>query len=224
MTQTRSKTPRVCLECGDLFYPWRPTSLYCSDKCSRMPKPGSPLRAPDMGMTKECPGCGEDFVISKGNKKYCSIECRDIAKAVTNRDADGNKRCATCEQWKPLTEFTKYSSAPDGLQGHCRRCHRSAHLLRKYGITADQFDIMLAEQEYKCMICLKSWEEGDASFSVDHDHLCCPTQVTCGDCIRGILCTFCNNFLGKLESKKFLSPYVDYISLKGGESHLKFNS
>ena len=34
------------------------------------------------------------------------------------------KLCCTCHEWKPLTEFNKRASSPDGLQARCRACAR----------------------------------------------------------------------------------------------------
>lgn len=34
------------------------------------------------------------------------------------------KRCSTCHQWRPLTEFNVRRSAADGLQARCRACSR----------------------------------------------------------------------------------------------------
>lgn len=44
--------------------------------------------------------------------------------------SEGNgkgKRCSTCKEWKPLTEFNKRSTAPDGHQWSCRDCNKAYH-------------------------------------------------------------------------------------------------
>lgn len=60
--------------------------------------------------------------------------------------------------------------------------------MRKYGITVDQFDVMLAAQGGVCRICRSGDPRGVGSFHVDHDH---DTGV-----IRGLLCSDCNLGLG----------------------------
>lgn len=40
------------------------------------------------------------------------------------------KRCGTCQESKPLTDFNRKSARPDGLQEVCRECNRASS--RKY--------------------------------------------------------------------------------------------
>lgn len=49
-----------------------------------------------------------------------------------------------------------------------------------------------------CAICGKIAERPH----LDHDHSCCPagTSPTCGKCVRGVLCSYCNVSIGGLES------------------------
>lgn len=71
--------------------------------------------------------------------------------------------------------------------------------LRKYGLTPEQFDELLAAQGGRCKICgtdnpvrgtrVETW-------CVDHDHACCPGKTSCGKCVRGLLCSHCNRGLG----------------------------
>ncbi|MGC5022596.1 endonuclease domain-containing protein [Micromonospora sp. DT47] len=53
-----------------------------------------------------------------------------------------------------------------------------------------------------CGICQKANLRGAEAIPlyIDHDHLCCPDHHnTCGRCIRGMLCSGCNGWLGELE-------------------------
>ncbi len=66
---------------------------------------------------------------------------------------------------------------------------RRRHLGRKYGITHEQYEAMLAAQGGVCACCGTS-ESGRDKWLVDHDH-------TTGR-VRGLLCFNCNIGIGKL--------------------------
>jgi len=64
---------------------------------------------------------------------------------------------------------------------------RRAHMKEKYGITPEQWDQMLADQDSRCAIC-RTDNPGKRSWHVDHDH---ETGA-----VRGLLCNHCNLLLG----------------------------
>jgi len=88
---------------------------------------------------------------------------------------------------------------------YCKPCHnkitracveanggsRNYHLRRRYGITAEHADAMLAEQNGLCAICREAPAE-----HVDHDH------VT--GRVRGLLCFNCNGALGQFRDRRDL--------------------
>lgn len=77
---------------------------------------------------------------------------------------------------------------------------KSATMKYKYGITYDDYDRILAEQNYGCAICESKDPGGRGRFHIDHDHSCCSTEKTCGKCIRGLLCHQCNTKLYVIEN------------------------
>ena len=79
----------------------------------------------------------------------------------------------------------------------------SATIKYKYGITYEDYERMLAEQGGCCAICGSSDSGGRGRFHIDHAHSCCPSQKTCGNCLRGLLCSTCNTRLGIVESEWF---------------------
>ena len=88
---------------------------------------------------------------------------------------------------------------------------RSQYLKRQYGLTFEEFDVMLSKQDNCCAICgtdKPSKNRGRVNrFHVDHSH-------TTGK-IRGLLCKSCNIALGEIEDNiHTLKSMIEYL-----ESH-----
>jgi hypothetical protein len=127
------------------------------------------------------------------------------------RDADGNKRCATCKRWKPLPEFRAVARTADGLDSRCITCAHDLSIRKLYGIRADQYAVLLEAQGGGCAICGGSNESGRA-MAVDHDHACCPGSRACGNCVRGLLCSNCNMGIGLLkDSPDLMRSAASYL-------------
>lgn len=69
------------------------------------------------------------------------------------------------------------------------RQRQNGHLRRKYGMTMEDYEAMLAKQNGGCAICSRI-KDSHKKLSVDHD------AVT--GRIRGILCENCNRAIGQL--------------------------
>lgn len=82
---------------------------------------------------------------------------------------------------------------------------RAINLMRNYGITLDQYDLMLASQEGRCAICRSGNPRGNGKhFAVDHCH-------STGK-VRGLLCAHCNTVLGKMnDNPDTLLRAVEYL-------------
>ena len=63
-----------------------------------------------------------------------------------------------------------------------------------YNRTWEEILAMAESQNNQCLICRVDFE--DWNWNVDHDHSCCNQRNTCGNCIRGLLCSLCNSGLG----------------------------
>jgi hypothetical protein len=36
---------------------------------------------------------------------------------------------------------------------------------------------------------------------IDHDHACCPGENSCGQCVRALLCIYCNTGIGYFKDE-----------------------
>lgn len=95
----------------------------------------------------------------------------------------------------------RYETDPKYREREKRRSRRS-HYLQRYGMTEEERDEMLRQQDGVCAICKMVDELGN--WHVDHCH---KTKK-----VRAILCLPCNVMLGKLEkSPKRLTDMLTYI-------------
>lgn len=152
---------------------------------------------------------------------YCQECGKEMARqSRKNRDNRG-RPCSQCSQ--PITSKTGYlcggCSAAKAAAARLRdpELTRRGNLRQKYGITLEQYQAMLVAQGGGCAICHKP--PVDLPLCVDHDHACCPGKKSCGKCVRGLLCVYCNVTVGKLESQSF-RDHVAYIEAWGGEVSL----
>lgn len=109
------------------------------------------------------------------------------------------RKCSGCKQEKQLEDFCRSKDRPLGRSYYCRVC--SAHSMRqwKYGITAEEFEQLVAKQQGRCAICLRERE-----LTVDHDH-------ETGR-MRGLLCRPCNRCLGQIgETVETFRRIVSYL-------------
>ena len=134
------------------------------------------------------------------------------------------RECKKCGCTKPLTDFYKTgrkNDKPDARhyvckectkervkQNHCPETYRKQHLQRTYGITPEEYDAMLVEQNNECACCGTN-KPGNTRrnkyFVVDHDH-------TTGK-VRGLLCHQCNTALGLVrDNPNTLSEMLSYLA------------
>lgn len=86
---------------------------------------------------------------------------------------------------------------PDKARQACRRNN-----LRKYGLTPEDYDLMLTAQGAACAICRTRDTAPHPNFHVDHDH-----QT---GRIRGLLCWRCNVRLVSLDDEEWCAKAQEY--------------
>jgi hypothetical protein len=124
-------------------------------------------------------------------------------KNVLSPDALRSARWRAANKDKVKEYKKKYRSKPD--YPHVVRCER---LKRNYGITHEQYEKLLENQEGRCAICRTTEPGGNrhsSHFHVDHDH-------QTGE-IRGLLCCECNRGLGILgDNLENLERVISYLT------------
>lgn len=87
--------------------------------------------------------------------------------------------------------------------------HKNGRLLRQYGISLDEYNKILLEQNNACKICnkpeTKMHKNIVTDLAVDHDHVTGK--------VRGLLCFNCNLGLGKFQDDPIiLEKAIKYLS------------
>lgn len=155
--------------------------------------------------------CGAHYAQQAAGRPFAPIKEKWFGRA-TVRDEHGNKRCRGCRLWLPESDYTRLSQAIDGLSARCPRCRKDQALRTNYGITLEHYEKLLADQGGVCAICGVVDVDG-RTLHVDHDHGCCPDRRSCGQCIRGLLCSSCNTGIGMLgEDAKRLWSAMMYLA------------
>lgn len=143
------------------------------------------------------------------------------------------KYCSKCKETKELQDFNKNIRQKFGRSNYCRPCgrtysqnwttpeklaqkyrarrlperarkHKSSWLLKKYGITIEQYEFIWENQGKCCKICRTIENSKGKSFAVDHCHVTLK--------VRGILCDNCNQLLGKAKDDyKILENAIEYL-------------
>ena len=178
---------------------------------------------------KVCEHCGLTFEIKTkfsggAVRRFCTSECQRKAYLSVRRDKTTNV-CIACEHCGFSFEIkTKFSGIR--FRRFCTsECQRKAYLsvrrvqdkkslyrkkqhFKKYGLTLEDFQNELQNQNYVCAICFQpetSKQQGTLRrLSVDHNH-------TTG-CYRGLLCGKCNKGIGLLQDDiAILKQAIQYL-------------
>lgn len=194
-------------------------------------------------MNKTCTSCKanksiSDFYVQRrwkdGYDYYCK-KCRNDANAKVQetkkikcsveecqRNVYAKKMCkmhyarvlanGTTKTKTTTYNETKTYATESGYLISAKR-QRDAHLRYNYKITIDQFELMA---EDGCNIC---HDQPERTMHVDHDHKCCKGPVSCGKCVRGVLCTSCNAAVQKYEANNLRLTYPKFNKIEKYVKH-----
>ena len=136
----------------------------------------------------------------------------------------GTKTCTKCGITKDINDFYKRGgkTSPNTRHNHCKECtknrvaktywndpsvYQNNHLKRNYGITLNEYNQMLTEQNNQCAVCHTTDPGGKhGKFVIDHCH---STNK-----IRGVLCNNCNTALGLVgDNVDTLHKMINYLGI-----------
>lgn len=132
------------------------------------------------GKQRICRDCNSEYYASR-SKRY-------MENAIELPDS---RQCPDCKLELPISEFYQSKLRSNGTYTYCKKCSNNRRSASMYNIPLETYVMLIAGG---CEIC-KSFE----SLCVDHDHSCCPENISCGKCVRGILCRSCNLAEGQLR-------------------------
>jgi len=120
--------------------------------------------------------------------------------------------CSICATEKNLQDFNQSNRCryPFSYDRDCKVCvaakKRKEHLKKRFNITEEDYQFLLNRQNGVCALCQFSVLDRLSNsrigkpfvLCIDHDHTHKPHPITtrgCRDCIRGLLCYYCNAIL-----------------------------
>lgn len=186
------------------------------------------------GVDNRCKKCDAEMAVEYTRRKSKRLGRAQKYYSLDGRkDRElGLKYCPKCKNKKSLTEFYKLDdNLNGGYSTYCSECtkdtskqtpkeqlrryykngyriRRDTNLRRKYGLSLDEYEKMLENQNSCCIICKKTLNDNGKNLAVDHDH-------KTGK-IRGLLCNNCNVAVGFLQDNPEMGNKIaDY--LKEGE-------
>lgn len=181
-------------------------SMYCAGKaCSNR--------------SRICQHCDAGFsmgVDGAGNK-YCSPTCRaDGPRPRALRD-----HCAWCGQARSGNRYHHRSRIWPYVCDECLAPIK--HLVPR--LTDHRVPPTLARRLIEnpgCDVCgvdivAKTMHSSNGQYGsllvVDHDHSCCPSKRSCGECVRGFLCVRCNTAAGMvLDDPRIAQGLSEYLA------------
>lgn len=146
---------------------------------------------------KRCWNCTHTLPVSFFHKG--ADRCKQCAKvyAAAYREANKQKVLASSKR--------AYQKNKD----HHKKRVEERRLERDYGLTQEDYNTMVKNQNNRCAICDKPGGFGLEKLVIDHCH-------TTGK-VRGLLCRLCNNSLGGFRDKiEILKSAVRYLEKNNG--------
>lgn len=144
--------------------------------------------------------------------RLCGEE-RDIEEFPVRSDT--GRRRTECRSCRSKANLNRYHTKTSTKEAHSKASLKY-YLMKRYGMTVEQYGQMSIEQDHRCAIC-RSPETGNRRLAVDHCH-------RTGK-VRALLCQACNTALGKLKDDPLLiRRAAEYVERHSSERTDETNS
>jgi predicted nucleic acid-binding Zn ribbon protein len=172
----------------------------------------------------ECAWCSRGIDQVRADQRFCSGRCADAwrneqTRLRTLREKKSvSRKCELCgELIPPARSMQAVYCSPECKASASvlsnpkrRRTTREYNRRYLYGLTPEQYEAMLAEQEGRCAICRTDDAGGKGGWHVDHDHAT--------GSVRALLCHHCNLGLGNFRDDpvqlRSAADYLDRFAVK----------
>lgn len=136
-------------------------------------------------------------------QKTCSVckVTKDLSGYTIRKTHRPGKPVSVCTECKVSYNRARRQHNPDRVAN----IERNSKFKKAYGITLDDYYVMLEAQNNRCKICKTTVPSSRTQyFAVDHCH-------TTGK-VRGLLCTKCNTGLGRFnDNLELLNSAITYL-------------
>lgn len=135
-----------------------------------------------------------------------------IEKTPHDHPSRKARECVSCGEFKQPEDFPCYKSKRSygGYQASrsCKSCEKErklrSHLEKTYGLTLEDYEDMVLEQDNKCYLCGEEPSDVYGRLVVDHCH-------KTGK-VRKLLCRMCNIHLSKIEAcEEYFNRVKNYL-------------
>jgi predicted nucleic acid-binding Zn ribbon protein len=229
-----NKVLATCRECGARFSQTIKNQRYC-ERCKQQQRvdrsQNNEIKARLYKETKHCLVCDQVFTAYRSTSLYCSKVCGGISRRKRVRENNTLSireiECQYCSksftQKHPHQKFCSRSCSQ--MNWHYTQRGQDKRFWTTYRLRYETVEAILETQGNACAICGFSFSGARKSaVHVDHDHSCCATVPTCGNCNRGLICGNCNTMLGmakdNIEILRKAADYLQTAKLPSPEHHL----
>ena len=195
---------------------------YCSQECRNQYrfKKGRLARASAVGLVEKCcRKCGETLPRESFHQDGKRVDglypwCKSCRRTYMGSQPKRTPKFRTKAEYD-VDYLGKMTAATRDAKV------RRSYLWATYRMTPEDYDALLSAQGGCCAICRtdhpgvssSKFRNDNQRFSVDHDHSCCPGKMSCGSCVRGLLCRNCNVGIGSLrDDPQIITAALEYLS------------